>query len=231
MELKPIGYIESCFPEKFGTPRQPGLVPSARAKMQLRREIQPEQALLGLEGFSHIWVIFEFHLNSNLRYHSKVHPPRLGGESIGVFATRSPHRPNPLGLSLVRLEKIEGDTLYLLGGDLVDGTPVYDIKPYLPHFESLPTAKVGWVDQALSLDVVVQLSAEAESVLAQIDREQPEIQIRRLIKESIGQDPRPLAYKKEGFDQKVHALRLYKWDIHFVFLDDKLARVERVTLF
>ncbi|RYZ79837.1 MAG: tRNA (N6-threonylcarbamoyladenosine(37)-N6)-methyltransferase TrmO, partial [Proteobacteria bacterium] len=130
MQLTPIGTLESCYRDKFGTPRQPGLSPEAWSKLKIRADLQPAQALEGLEKFSHVWLIFEFHQNKTARYHAKVHPPRLGGESMGVFATRSPHRPNPLGLSLVKLVKIEGDCLFFAGADLVDGTPIFDIKPY-----------------------------------------------------------------------------------------------------
>ena len=106
MDVTPIGFLKSCYPDKFGTPRQPGLVSGARAELKLRSDLQPELALQGLEGFSHIWLIFIFHKNQSARYHAKVHPPRLKGEPIGLFATRTPHRPNPIGLSLVELVEI-----------------------------------------------------------------------------------------------------------------------------
>ena len=133
--MEPIGYIESCFKDKFGTPRQPGLVKKAWAKLKIRADLQPEESLQGLEGFSHVWLIWVFHQNKVSRYHAKVHPPRLGGKSMGLFATRTPHRPNPIGLSLVEIVRVEKDGIVVSGADLVDGTPILDIKPYLQEVE------------------------------------------------------------------------------------------------
>ena len=135
---QPIGRLQSCFVERRGTPRQGLLVPAARARLKLDAHVvQPSAALEGLEDFSHVWLIYEFHENTNAgKQHAikaKVHPPGLGGERIGLFATRTPHRPNPIGLSVARLLKIEGDTLHLGGADLIEGTPILDVKPYLRH--------------------------------------------------------------------------------------------------
>src|SRR5262245_41456117 len=106
ISMKPIGYVKSCYRDKFGTPRQPSLSPLSTAEICIDKQWQPESALSGLDGFSHLWVIFQFHQNNQSRYHAKVHPPRMGGEPIGVFATRSPHRPNAIGMSVVKIEKI-----------------------------------------------------------------------------------------------------------------------------
>jgi tRNA-Thr(GGU) m(6)t(6)A37 methyltransferase TsaA len=146
VNFEPIGYIESCFKERFGTPRQPSLVPSAQATLKLRPELNLSAGLKGLEGFSHVWLVFVFHQNTNKSVKTTVHPPRLQGESIGVFATRSPHRPNPIGLSVVKLEKITKDELVLSGIDLIDGTPILDIKPYLPEIDAVKNASGGWTD-------------------------------------------------------------------------------------
>ncbi len=219
--METIGVIESCYRDKFGTPRQPGLAPSSLAKLRIRKEWQPAQALQGLEGFSHVWIIFQFHQNTNLRYHAKVHPPRLGGEPIGVFATRSPHRPNPIGLSLVKLEKIEGDTLYLSGIDLVDGTPVLDIKPYLVEVESQPDAKSGWSSKANRSQAQILWTAEQTETVRQWSERISQPGLKTLIEETLGLDPRPVVYRGyEGEDspyRQTHAVRLYDGDIHFSF--------------
>ncbi len=216
-----IGVIESCYRDKFGTPRQPGLAPSSWARLQLKKEWQPELALQGLEGFSHLWVIFLFHQNTNLRYHAKVHPPRMQGEQIGVFATRSPHRPNPIGLSLVKIEKIDGDSIFISGVDLVDGTPVLDIKPYLPEVESKPEAKGGWSQDASKVKASVQWTPEQEEVVRQWAERISQPALKNLIEETLALDPRPLVYKGyEGTDspyRQSHAVRLFDGDIHFAF--------------
>ena len=214
-----IGYLESCYPDKFGIPRQPGLVSQAWAKLRIDRKFQPEQAFVGLEGFSHIWLIFLFHQNSNLRYHAKVHPPRLGGESIGVFASRSPHRPNPIGLSLVELKKIEGDSLILGGVDLVDGSPILDIKPYLPEIESKPGALSGWTGDVSASNVTVNFLPEQLEALEAWSRKISQPQLKDLIVETLKLDPRPLVYRgSEGSSYRTeHAVRFFNGDVHFRF--------------
>lgn len=216
-----IGIVESCYRDKFGTPRQPGLVPSSMAKIVLDKEWQPEQALEGLEGFSHLWVIFAFHQNKNLTYHAKVHPPRMGGKQIGVFATRSPHRPNPIGLSLVKIEKITNNEIFISGVDLIDGTPVLDIKPYLPEIESIADARSGWTQEVSVTTKEVVWSAE---ISAQLEAWEKKIQtpgLRQLIEETLSLDPRPVVYRgfegKESPYRQHHAVRLYDGDIHFEF--------------
>ncbi|XP_049576295.1 tRNA (adenine(37)-N6)-methyltransferase [Syngnathus scovelli] len=138
IQTLPIGYIHSCFSEKNGTPRQPTVCGSSRAELRLQHSVfnNPEHALLGLEQFSHIWVIFLFHKNGHLSHKAKVKPPRLNGERVGLYSTRSPHRPNALGLTLAKLDKIVGDTILLSDIDMIAGTPVLDIKPYIPDYDS-----------------------------------------------------------------------------------------------
>ncbi|GFS34409.1 hypothetical protein TNIN_101391 [Trichonephila inaurata madagascariensis] len=138
--LVPIGFISSCFKSKNGIPRQPSLCPKAKGTLSIEKNIftNPEHSLIGLEEFSHVWIIFIFHKNGHNSVRAKVHPPRLNGSSVGVFSTRSPHRPCAIGLSLTKLDKIEGNTLFLSGLDLLDGTPVLDIKPYIPLYD-IPT--------------------------------------------------------------------------------------------
>lgn len=220
--FSPIGFLKSCYPEKFGVPRQSGLVKKAYSELQIKAEFQPEFSLQGLEGYSHIWLQFVFHLNSSARFHAKVHPPRLDGQSIGVFATRSPHRPNAIGLSLVELIEIKKDTLFLAGADLVDGTPILDIKPYLPYVESLPEARGGWAEEVRKEEIKVEFSPSAMEILKEWIKKTGKQELQQVITEVLQQDPRPLVYKgfesKESLYRNKHAFRLYDGDVHFEFI-------------
>ncbi|XP_028911929.1 tRNA (adenine(37)-N6)-methyltransferase isoform X2 [Ornithorhynchus anatinus] len=135
---EPVGFIESCFSAKNGTPRQPSVCSSSRACLRIRKDIfnNPEHSLMGLEQFSHVWILFVFHKNGHLSRKAKVQPPRLNGAKTGVFSTRSPHRPNAIGLTLAKLEKVEGGVLYLSGIDMINDTPVLDVKPYIAEYDS-----------------------------------------------------------------------------------------------
>lgn len=234
--FKPIGFIESCYQDKFGTPRQPGLNEQALSWLKIRGDLQPELALQDLDGFSHVWLIFVFHLNKTSRYHAKVHPPRLGGESKGLFSTRTPHRPNNIGLSLVKLKSVEKDTLILSGADLVHGTPILDVKPYLPNVESIPDAKVGWLEQVLSKTIEVVWSGNSKVELKKWSEEalikslqQTEQDLCKLVEVTLQLDPRPTVYK--GFEaglspyRSLHAVRLYNKDIHFTFTSAETVEV------
>ena len=148
--MKIIARIKSDFPQKFGIPRQSGIVSELKAKIVFEQDFRNEQMLRGLEGFSHLWVIWEFSENTGKPWTPMVRPPRLGGnKKMGVFATRSPVRPNPIGLSCVKIESIEkteteGTVINICGADMLDGTPVYDIKPYLSYSDSIPDARCGF---------------------------------------------------------------------------------------
>ncbi|TDH16454.1 hypothetical protein EPR50_G00018440 [Perca flavescens] len=144
IQTVPIGYISSCFSVKNGTPRQPTICGPSRAELRIQQSVfnNPEHALVGLELYSHVWIIFLFHKNGHLSYRAKVKPPRLNGQRVGVYSTRSPHRPNALGLTLARLDKIVGDTIHLSDIDMIAGTPVLDIKPFIPEYDS-PHTRVG----------------------------------------------------------------------------------------
>jgi len=135
--LKPIGFMQTCFPRKNGTPRQSNICSSSRGVLKISRELfsNPEHSLCGIESFSHVWVMFIFHLNKNKGCKAKVKPPRLDGAKVGVFASRTPHRPNQIGLTLAKLDHVKGDELYVSGIDIVDGTPIVDIKPYIPMYD------------------------------------------------------------------------------------------------
>lgn len=193
MTITPVAHVRSCFGGKFGVPRQPGLCPSAWGELVFHEDFRSPEAIRGIEGFSHLWLVFGFHETVDQGWKPTVRPPRLGGnERVGVFASRSTFRPNGLGLSLVTLEGIEprsgeGPVLLLGGLDLIDGTPVYDIKPYLPYAESLPDARAGFAGTGIPrLEVHVDAAAES-SFLALPER------ARSLIREALSLDPRPAA--------------------------------------
>lgn len=171
----PIGTLASCFMDRRGTPRQGMLAPAARAELKIDSRVIQPSALEGLEAFSHVWLLYDFHENTNAaklhgakpQLKAKVHPPGLGGKRIGLFATRTPHRPSPIGLSVARLVEVRGDTLVLGGADLVDGTPVLDVKPYLRH-DIQPEAVVPkWCENVADASNIteVRFADEAEASL------------------------------------------------------------------
>ena len=212
---KPIGVVRSCYREKFGIPRQPGLV-AAPASIEIAGEYAREEAFRGLEEFSHIWVIFLFHQALRDSWKPTVRPPRLGGnQRIGVFASRSMFRPNPLGLSVVTLEGIEhgdkGLRLSIRGGDFLDGTPVLDIKPYLPYADAIHHARGGYAHQPPAANLSVEFSPAARAVLERYRDRLPELET--TIRAILQQDPRP-AYKA-GSDAREgeFAMRLYDFDL------------------
>ena len=172
MEIKPIAYIRTEFAEKFGIPRQSGLAEGLRGRIVFEPEFRNNDAVRGLDGFSHLWLIWEFSANRGGRqWQPTVHPPRLGGnQHMGVFATRSPFRPNPLGLSCVELESVQpdhpdGPVIVVKGADLMDGTPIYDIKPYIKYADSHPEAVCGYVDELPELYLNVELPDELAALL------------------------------------------------------------------
>lgn len=171
MNAQPIGILHSCFKAKFGTPRQSGLVKEARGYVRIDAQWEPEKALRGLEGFSHAWLIFIFHQNDHQGYRPVVRPPRLGRKGVGTFASRSPMRPNPIGLSLVKIEGIKNDCLYVSGLDIIDGTPVLDIKPYIHAYDSVAESKSGWLDNLNAPLLAVHFSDAARAELVALGRE------------------------------------------------------------
>ena len=226
IHLDTIGVIHSCFKEKFGIPRQPGLVQEARAELELLPPYNRPEALNGLEGFSHIWVSFIFHQAIKGEWRPTVRPPRLGGNRRqGVFATRSPYRPNPLGLSVVELEAIEQrgsrPILHLKGVDLLDGTPVVDIKPYLPYSDIVPEARGGFADQAPPMEAIpIHYTEQAE---AQIREREPRIpHLRTLIEEILRHDPRP-AYFGHVHERRRFGMRLYDFDLQWAFENGEMT--------
>jgi tRNA-Thr(GGU) m(6)t(6)A37 methyltransferase TsaA len=226
--LRIVGVLRSCFREKFGTPRQPRLTPSATAELTIAKEFLPEHSLVGLSGFSHVWLISYFHLNTNKKFLPKVHPPRLRGETIGLFASRAPHRPTPIGLSLARLEKIDGATLHLSGIDLVDGTPILDVKPYIPDWDSVPDAAPGWTSAPFP-SLQVKFARRALADIAAAERRLKRGGIRALLAEILSQDVRNPRDKSQNADGLELGFFLYDFDAHFVVRRGTATVVKLVT--
>lgn len=229
--LDVIGVIHSCYSEKFGIPRQPGLVSAQTATLELLPPYNRPEAVKGLQGFSHIWVSFIFHAVPEGKWSPTVRPPRLGGnERVGVFASRSTHRPNPLGLSVVQLAGIEigdkGITLQLIGADLLDGTPVVDIKPYIPYVDSVADAQGGFADGAPRRKLEVVFSKQAEEQLTGLEGQYP--QLRTLISESLSYDPRP-AYQAEKGGKSRGGVCFYSFDVRYEITEDLLRVTEIVS--
>lgn len=223
--FEPIGFIRSPFKEKFGIPRQPGLVPKARARLELVPPYNSPEAVAELDGYSHIWIQFVFHQVPPGNWQPRVRPPRLGGNRrVGVFASRSPFRPNPIGLSVVALEQVvvEGDSvaLELSGVDLLDGTPVLDIKPYVAYVDSIPDAASGFAAAAPEVLLRVEFSELAESQLA---GRQDGADLRSLIIALLELDPRP-AYVEQ--DDRVYGFRLYDFDLRWQVDGDQVTVLE-----
>ena len=223
MEILPIAYIRTDFPEKFGIPRQSGLAAELQARIVFEPRYRNADALRGLEDFSHIWLVWEFSANRHqAQWQPTVRPPRLGGNrQMGVFATRSPYRPNPLGLSCVCLESIDyecadGPVIYVKGADLMDGTLIYDIKPYIRYADSRPDAVCGYVDflQERSLQVVLP-EAVSEKM---IDRSR----LAALV-EVLGLDPRP-SYHDDP--ERVYGLSFAGQNVKFRVRDGVLTVID-----
>lgn len=213
--LRVVGVLRSCFREKFGTPRQPLLVPDATATLTIAKEFLPEHSLAGLQRFSHVWLLSYFHLNTNKTVRPKIHPPRLQGESIGLFASRSPHRPSPIGLSLARLAAVEGATLHLSGIDLVDGTPILDVKPYIPEWDIAPDATPGWTKDTPFPTLKVAFAPAALKAVAAAEARLKITGLKRLLKDILTQDlrnPRDRAQNKEDLEL---GFFLYDFDVHY----------------
>ncbi|MDX1589242.1 MAG: tRNA (N6-threonylcarbamoyladenosine(37)-N6)-methyltransferase TrmO [Oleiphilaceae bacterium] len=214
--LQPLGHIRSCFMDKFGIPRQPGLCRHATGHVVLQPPFDDPDAFRGLEDFSHVWLTFLFHQTPPSPFRPLIRPPRLGGNRRqGVFASRSPFRPNRLGLSLVRHEGLFREKgrlcLGLRGLDLVTGTPILDIKPHLPWCDAPADAHAGWAE-APPQPLAVDFSPGARQQLAHWQSRYP--QLEALIRDLLGQDPRP-AYKKAAEDPRIYGIRLYDIDVHW----------------
>ncbi len=228
--LVPIGIVHSPFQERFGIPRQPLLVPEATARLELLAPYGCSEAVAGLEAFSHLWLTFVFHRCPQEGWRPQVRPPRLGGNRrVGVFASRSPFRPNPVGLSVVALEGIvqqrDGVELLLSGIDLLDGTPVLDIKPYIPYVDSIPEARSGYAAEPPRASKGVRFSERAE---AQLQQREDAAGLKRLIVKLLECDPRP-AYKRHSRSERIHGMRLYDFDLRWRVAGDEIEVVELAT--
>ncbi len=221
MEIKPIARIHTDFSEKFGVPRQSGLAPSLMGQLVFEPEYRCVQALKELDGFSHIWLIWEFSQSPESKFSPTVRPPRLGGNRrVGVFASRSPFRPNRLGLSCVKIEKIETEgknapVITVSGVDMTDGTPIYDIKPYIPLADCITDASEGYTADTKNYKIAVNCD---EKQLAEIPDEK-----RASLLEILANDPRP-AYKNEY--GKEYGVTFAGFNVRFRYENNSLSVTE-----
>ncbi len=224
--MQVIARIRNAFPTKFGLPRQSGLVPELVSTIVFEPEFRVPEALRGIESYSHLWIIWEFHHavreGEKQEWKATVRPPRLGGNTrMGVFATRSPFRPNPLGLTVVKLLAVEdspeGKVLVVSGADMMDGTPIYDIKPYLPYADSVPEAVGGFTEDTADYRLTVDCP---EALLERIPKD-----MRETLLGVLAQDPRP-AYQHD--ENRVYGLPFGGMDVKFTVKDSVLRVVEIV---
>ena len=217
IQIKPIARMKSDFKTKFGIPRQSGLVDSLHSTIVFEPEFRNPDTLRGIDGYSHLWIIWQFSESVRQDWSPTVRPPRLGGNArVGVFATRSPFRPNSLGLSCVRLLGIEttekcGTVIHVAGADLMDGTPIFDIKPYIPYSDSHPDALGGFTDTAKDYILHVDFPAPLLSKLPQ-DKQQPIIEV-------LSHDPRP-SYQTDS--DRIYGFTFAGFDIRFTVIDNTL---------
>ena len=223
--MKIIGHIHTDFPTKFGIPRQSGLVESLKGTITFEPEYRNPQCFRGLEEFSHIWLLWKFSKSEKEHWSATVKPPRLGGKKrMGVFATRSPYRPNDIGLSSVKLEQITfdetlGPVLHVAGADLMDGTPIYDIKPYIAYADCHPEATEGFAGKVKEKELQVEFP---EELLVQYPEEK-----RAAILGVLAQDPRP-AYDTD--ETRVYGVEFAGYDVRFTVKEEVLKVKELVKL-
>ena len=223
--MRIIGHIHTDFSSKFGIPRQSGLVPELKGVIIFEPEFRNPQAFRGLEEFSHIWILWKFSKSEKEHWSATVKPPRLGGKKrMGVFATRSPYRPNDIGLSSVRLEKINfdekmGPMLYVAGADLLDGTPIYDIKPYIAYTDSHPDAAEGFAGTVKEKELQVDFP---EELLSKFPKEK-----RDAILGVLSQDPRP-AYDTD--ETRLYGVEFAGFDVRFTVTGELLQVKELIKL-
>lgn len=217
VEMKIIARYYSPLEEKFGAPRQSGLVTALRGKIVFEPDFRSRDALRGIEDFEMLWVLWHFNANRHDMVSATVRPPRLGGNvRLGVWATRSPYRPNPIGLSAVKFERVdynttEGPVLYVSGGDMINGTPIFDIKPYLPYADSYPDVRAGFTDANKWDELEVSLSPE---VLSALTNEQAE-----MLKGILALDPRP---RYHNDNSRLYGIKFAGHDFHFTINENRL---------
>ena len=227
MDIQPIAYFESPLKSKFGIPRQSGLVEELTGRIVFEKAYRHQEAVRGLEDFDYLWLIWEFsgnHQSQSIKFKTQsltVRPPRLGGNKrVGVFATRSPFRPNPLGLSCVKLDRVEDDpqsgpVIYVRGADLMDGTPIYDIKPYVAYADSHPEARSGFVDKKVWKPLFVEIPQT-------LSKHFTENELAGL-KQVLSQDPRP-RYHDDA--ERIYGMPFAGWDVRFRVADGVVTVVE-----
>ena len=223
--MEPIAHIHTDFKDKFGIPRQSGLVKDLKGTITFLPQYRQPEAFRGLEEFSHIWILFQFHKAMREHWSATVKPPRLGGNTpMGVFATRSPFRPNNIGLSSVRLDAIEftkegGPLLQVSGVDILDGTPIYDIKPYLPYADSHPDATSGFAGQIGDYRLTVQFPPHLLQMIP--DEKRP------TLLQILSEDPRP-GYHQQGAE-KTYGMSFAGYDIRF-YIENRTLYVTEVVI-
>ncbi|WP_439136425.1 tRNA (N6-threonylcarbamoyladenosine(37)-N6)-methyltransferase TrmO [Pseudomaricurvus sp.] len=211
----PVGWVHSPYKEKFATPRQPGLVTAAHSHITLRNDCNREEILRGLEGFSHLWLMFVFHEAIREDWKPMVRPPRLGGnQKVGVFASRSPFRPNPIGLSVVTLEGIKQEKgqwqIHIGGGDLLDQTPILDIKPYIPYADSHPQAQGNYADDTPETLESIEFNPQAYEQVTLFEKSYPSLE--QLIRQVLSQQPEPAFHKSS---ERTYGMALYDLNIQW----------------
>ncbi len=219
LTIHPIAYIETDFPTKFGIPRQADIVSSLQGRIIFKKEYNKEGILRGLEEFSHLWLIWGFSENETTEFSPTIRPPKLGGnQRVGVFASRSPNRPNPLGISVVKIEKILPNNDILVSGvDMVSHTPIYDIKPYIPYSDSITEAASGYAKDSSSIHLSVTYS---EGVLKDFPLNKVD-----LLTKILSQDPRP------GFhhnNERIYGFQFLDFEIKFQVYNDKELLVKQI---
>ncbi len=236
MNMNPIGVIRSCFTEKFGVPRQSLMVKDAKGILKLNSNFSA-QTVLHLDGFSHLWVIYVFHKGQNENHpHSwtdTIHPPRIDApKKVGVFASRSPHRPNPIGMSVVKLDKIIRDAeggieIEISGVDILDGSPLLDVKPYIPYADIVEDSTSGWITNEISR---YSVRFAPEAALALVDET-----MKKLVIGILEWDPRPRSQREHSPIEKASsvgkrfAFRLMNYDIHWIIDSDASICVVEIT--
>lgn len=230
--MKPIGVARSPFREKFGIPRQANLVKAARTVIKLNDDPDLASALEGLDGFSHLWVLWMFHAHDAKHWKPSIRPPRLGGrERVGVLASRSPHRPNPIAISVLEIESIDrkaekGAEITLFGGDLLDGTPVLDVKPYLPYTDSVPGARAGWAEEEIPR-YPVEFTERAREDLSRHKGVPSDLE--RLVVEMLAIDPRPSFQKRKWpiggreAEGKEFGILIAGFDVHWKVREGRIS--------
>lgn len=216
MKLEPIGKVISPFVDKFGTPRQSQIAKSTVSEVRFEKSRISKDMLVGFKVGDPVWILFGFHLNNQKKTISKVHPPRLKGKKVGVLASRSPHRPNPIGLSIGFIVRIFDASIFVSGLDIVSGTPVYDVKPYLPEFDRPKKTKTAeWVEKNPFTKLKVRFAKDVHFPMKN------SAEFKKCLREILQEDPRPLAYFSRPDHQ--YWMKYNEWDVGFIITDPYLT--------